>query len=277
MNPIHSLITKFAFVKFSPSYDKYTSYLSFIDRVNARFNENKDNNLSCSFDSTISSCSISSEIKEIKIPIRFYRYNDAKLTMLMCHGNAEDIGHCNPENLGNRYKVNICMFDYAGYGLHTLETSSEADCQSDVYSVYRYLIDTEKIDPSNIIVYGRSLGSYPACYLSHKLCTNKDYIPPRGLILISPLSSALKIVLPTTLPFSDMFKNYSLAPEITCLSLVIHGDKDEVIPYKCGREVAELLPSLTEFVTLYNRGNNDVSCDTYYDSINKFIALISIS
>jgi pimeloyl-ACP methyl ester carboxylesterase len=248
MNPIRNIVAKFAFIQFPASYSEEIKYLSFVDRTEIN---------SFAYD-------------DIKIPIRFFRYKDSKLTMLICHGNGEDIGYDNPSHIAEKFGVNICMFDYAGYGMHSLKTSSEEDCYKDVHAVYHHLVNVENIKPEDIIIYGRSLGSGPASYLAHKLCViNKT--PPRGLILISPLSSALKIILPCSILFSDMFKNYALAPHITCPSLVIHGNADTVVPYKCGQEVANLLPNLHEFVTLSNIGHNDIFVNSYYDSISTFI------
>ena len=97
-----NLISTVAFNPPSSSYDNNISYLEFI--IHTRHNE-------------------------YKIPIRYYVKNKNLPTMLICHGNAEDIGQSNPYTLSNEFDSNICLFDYAGYGLHSNKISSEYSCR----------------------------------------------------------------------------------------------------------------------------------------------------
>ena len=59
-----------------------------------------------------------------------------------------------------------------------------------------------KVAPENIILYGRSLGSGPTCYLAEKEKVG-------GVILHAPLMSVYRVIMQTlrfTLP-TDMFPN----------------------------------------------------------------------
>ena len=122
-----------------------------------------------------------------------------KYTILMCHGNAEDIGTAPIKDLATQWHANICVFDYAGYGMHTKRDPSEEDCYRDGQTVYGWLLK-QGILPNTLIIYGRSLGTGLACRLArYKSCLR--------LILVSPFMS----VMLTRLPFSlwgDMFPNY---------------------------------------------------------------------
>jgi len=207
-----------------------------------------------------------SYITKYNVPIRYYNSNHRK-TLLMCHGNAEDIGSANMENLSNLFQANICMFDYAGYGLHTNKYASEHACKQDVLAVYKYLTSDLLIDSSNIIIYGRSLGSGPACFLAHTLCKSKI---PTSLILVSPIKSATSTVAGMWLP-GDIFLNYTIAPYIGCKVLVLHGDQDRVVSFGDGLGLAGMFPNF-EFVTLNNRGHNDIELsEKYGENIRKFI------
>lgn len=61
------------------------------------------------------------------------------------------------------------MLEYTGYGDNPegLECS-EKYCYNDIKSVYQYLTQAMNIEPRDIILYGRSLGSGPTCYLAEK-------------------------------------------------------------------------------------------------------------
>jgi hypothetical protein len=101
---------KFAFIQFPPSCNAEIKYLSFANRTEIS---------SFSYD-------------DIKIPIRFCRHKDSKLTMFISHRNGEDMGHDDTYQIAREFGVNVCMFDYSGYGMHSLKTSSEEDCYKDV-------------------------------------------------------------------------------------------------------------------------------------------------
>jgi pimeloyl-ACP methyl ester carboxylesterase len=188
----------------------------------------------------------------------------------MCHGNAEDIGHASIDYLASQLSANICLFDYAGYGLHTCKVPSEANCQKDVVAVYEYLIQTKKIHPEKIVIYGRSLGSGPACYLAYHL--RDQYLRPQKLILVSPLRSGASIFTHSCIATPvDIFMNYRLAPYIQSSVLILHGDRDEVVPYECGEDLATRFPNLHRFHTLNGYSHNDIQSSSYYDEIKQFL------
>jgi pimeloyl-ACP methyl ester carboxylesterase len=197
---------------------------------------------------------------------------NSRLVMLMCHGNGEDIGHTDPCEIAHKFGVDVCTFDYAGYGLHDCKISSESACQKDVLTVYNYLIQNKGFLPENIIIHGRSLGSAMACYLAHHLCICEQV--PRGLILVAPLMSAIMTVFNLKCPW-DIFVNYNLAPFITCPTLIIHGDRDTIVPYWCGVELSKLFPKLDRFITLTGLGHSDMWVPDYYDGITDFVKKLS--
>lgn len=104
--------------------------------------------------------------------------------MLMCNGNGEDIGQSDPYELSRQFHTNICTFDYSCYGLHSNSNPSVNSSQSDVETVYQYLVDEKNIHPRNIVIYGRSLGTYVSCYLSSIIEETRC-----KLILVSHVSS----------------------------------------------------------------------------------------
>jgi pimeloyl-ACP methyl ester carboxylesterase len=240
------IISKFAFLPHPPSYGYMEPYLDFITREDMT----------------------SSYIDQYQIPIKYYHHDDDFPTMIICHGNSEDIGGTDPKLISKQFKCNVCLFDYAGYGLHSCREPSEYHCQQDVKTVYHYLVSDKKIPPNKIVIYGRSLGTGIACYLAHHLSKqNQD----NKLILVSPLLSCTHIVTDLWSP-CNMFMNYSLAPAIQSSTLIIHGDCDEVVPYEHGVKLSKLFTNLYEFVTLNGFGHNNIlASSTYYDTIYHFL------
>ncbi len=240
-----SIISRFAFIKMQPTYDKNLRYLDFAERS----------------DNLGTYCTV------YKIPVVYYHVCDSYPTMIICHGNAVDIGRIDVLSIAALFKVNVCAFDYAGYGLHSCEYSSEYDCKKDVEAVYNHLTDKYNVNASNIIIYGRSLGTGVACHLATK-------IDAMGLILISPLLSAAKVVTDWWIP-GDIFENYKIAPQIKCPTLIIHGNRDEVIPYSCGQQLSKLFPNLYMFVTAYGAGHNNIVDDLHDRSVDDFLIYLA--
>lgn len=255
---MNAVLSSIVFPRIFPSYNETLSDLLFVTR--------KDDDDLCSIGITH------------RIPVRIYNRKENKPMMLMCHGNGEDIGAYNPINYANLYDVNVCVFDYPGYGMHSNNSASEEGCQQDALTVYHYLVNDLSIDPNKIIIYGRSLGTAIACYLTHYLCTNCDELPPLGLILVSPMMSVLRIVMDHLLAFlipGDMLMNYIYAPSITCPTLIVHGNKDTVVPYSCGQQLSTYFTNLDSFVTIEDCGHNDIYCDKFQLALRSFIHRIT--
>jgi hypothetical protein len=120
-----------------------------------------------------------------KIPALFLQRKFAIYTILYSHGNAEDLGMLSSylADLSKILHVNILAYDYTGYGYsnrHLAKHSksmeklpSEQHCYADICAAYDYLIRLRGIPPRHIILFGRSIGSGPSCYLATKLNARK--------------------------------------------------------------------------------------------------------
>lgn len=106
---------------------------------------------------------------------------------------------------------------------------SEQQCYNDIQSAFEYLTQVKKVPPKNILMYGKSVGSGPTCWLTQRLCTESPLSPdsaedredcndcdgravssqaPGGVILHSPFLSVIRVVLDmgfTTI--GDLFPN----------------------------------------------------------------------
>ncbi len=183
-----------------------------------------------------------------KIPAFFIRRRNATQTILFSHGNAEDLGMMYPrmKDLAIVLGVNILAYEYTGYGLSipgpttrgkndgsrsegddriSNEGPSENMIYRNVEAAYRYLTEDRKIPPQQIVLYGRSLGSGPSCYLAAKTALSGNSVG--GLVLHSPFLSVYKVVADLNgLDMSlvgDLFHNERRARNIRCPTLIIHG------------------------------------------------------
>jgi len=178
-----------------------------------------------------------------QIPAFFVNSPDAHVTFLFSHGNAEDLGmmYQRMKTLARILKVNIMTYEYTGYGMSTGGPPTEAMCYKNIDAAYNYLTKVRKIPPNQVVLYGRSLGSGPSCYLAAK--TAKEGQSVAGIILHSPFLSVYRVVVDCGFTLvGDMFRNLDHAPKFRCPVLIIHGTKDEVVPFRHSQEFLTLIP-----------------------------------
>ena len=158
--------------------------------------------------------------------------------LLWCHGNAGSVIH-RLENLRELYRLglSIFIFDYRGYG-RSQGKPSEDGLYQDAIGAYDYLTRVRQIRSERIVVFGRSLGAAVAT----DLVSQK---PAAGLILESPFPSIAAVAqyhyggMPVHWLLGAEFKLIDRLPQLSLPTLVIHGDRDDIIPIEFGRQVFE--------------------------------------
>jgi pimeloyl-ACP methyl ester carboxylesterase len=177
------------------------------------------------------------------IPAFFIERPHATVTILFSHGNAEDLGMIYDwfNDLARVLKVNILAYDYTGYGKSSGGPPTEENCYADIEAAYQYLTEVRHIPPEQIVLYGRSLGSGPSCYLARKTADQGRSVS--GVILQSPLLSAYRVAFNFRFTMcGDKFPNIDRAPFIRCPVFIIHGTQDEVVPFWHGQELFTQIP-----------------------------------
>lgn len=177
-----------------------------------------------------------------RIPAFFAETPNAKVTILFSHGNAEDLGMIFDwfVDLARSLRVNVMAYDYSGYGKAD-GTVHEDNCYADIEAAYRYLREVRQLQPEQIVLYGRSLGSGPSCYLASK--TAREGRSIAGVILQSPLLSAYRVAFNFRFTMAgDKFPNIDYAPAIRCPVFIVHGTQDEVVPFWHGQDLFLALP-----------------------------------
>ena len=90
---------------------------------------------------------------------------------------------------------------------------SEEMCYLNIEAAYKYLREERNIPASQIVLYGRSLGSGPSCHLARKTALDGESVA--GLILHSPFLSIYRIVMDVGFGLvGDMFRNKTNAKDI---------------------------------------------------------------
>eukprot|EP00960_Hanusia_phi_P071450 767556-Hanusia_phi.AAC.6 len=145
-----------------------------------------------------------------RIPLVYVPWPGSKLTILFSHANAEDLGLIfhHLKTLSEVLHVNVVGYDYTGYG-HASGTPSELDCYADIAAVFAYLLQEKNILPSQVVLYGRSIGSGPSCELASR-------VEVGGLILQSAFTSCIRVAYDVKYTAFDAFCNLRKMPKIKC-------------------------------------------------------------
>lgn len=192
---------------------------------------------------------------------------NATYTILVSHGNAED--------LGVMYKFlqafqtqgyAVFAYDYQGYGT-SQGKPTEKNSYADEMAAYEYLTNQLKIDPQHIIAYGRSLGAALAVDLAAKK-------PIGGLIIESGFTSAFRVVFPFPLFFFDKYNNLAKIKQITCPILFIYGTKDTVISSTHSEKLYQAALSNPKMLYAVPGGGHNnllqIAGSQYWEQIKKF-------
>jgi len=194
----------------------------------------------------------------------------AKWTILFSHGNAEDLGTVLPfmqqfETLG----YSVLLYDYRGYGTSD-GSPSEKNTYHDVAAAYRWLVEEKKVDPKTIIVQGRSVGGGPSTWLA-------AHYKVGGLVLESTFLSAFRVKTKVAITPWDKFDSLKNIKETTCPVLVMHGRKDEVIPFWHGKKLYEAAPGKKMMLWIDGAQHNDyayLAGASYFSTFQKFVKLL---
>ena len=186
------------------------------------------------------------------IPCLFLRNTNSSKYMIFFHGNSEDI--FNVENIGLYFKtnlnMNIIIVEYPGYSIYMSKMKDPSQIYSDSLIVYNWVKNKLKVSNENIFIYGRSLGTSPAIYLSSK-------INPKALFLVSSFTSMKDIGSDKFCSWfvEDIFKSINFIDTIKCPILFIHGKEDSLISYSHSEKLNEKAEKINNNVYLEIRQN----------------------
>lgn len=195
-----------------------------------------------------------------------------RATIVYFHGNGGNLSIWAPILSGvARRGFSVLAVDYRGYGLSTGRPSERGlyrDVEATVARAW------QAFDGKVPMVYwGRSLGATMAAYAA----TMRQ---PRGLILESGFPDARSVIRSSPpLLLLSIFSSYRFATarhlqSVNMPVLVIHGDRDSVIPYSLGQALFEGIKGTKTFVTVAGGDHNDLAPpdpQPYWAAVERFV------
>ena len=213
-----------------------------------------------------------------RLVCRLYVHGDRVPTVLYFHGNGEVVSdHDALAPLFARCGANLFVAEYRGYGASE-GMPTFASLFSDAHVVLAYLrgVLERRGLPQRVVVFGRSLGGYPACELA---ATEPDL---NGLILESAAVNLRRLAARAgaggrTAELEELVRAHeSRLRSIRVPVLWIHGEQDELIPLESALEAFNLIGSAEKrFVLIPGAGHNDIlwrGLETYLGAVQAFIA-----
>jgi uncharacterized protein len=205
----------------------------------------------------------------------------ADITVIYFHGQSNNLGTTWPR-LEYLYPLgyNIAMVDPRGYGLST-GTPTESGLQIDERAIWDAVTTHAGVDPTRMVIYGRSLGSGLAIDLAFQLAART---PPAVLVTESAFASIASFVrdatyveLPASFVSSSSCDNLAKVPKIPSPYLLFHGSADDYVDPKYSQELfAAHAPAGPTVMTPVPGANHDdvpetLGLDTYRGDIQSFV------
>ncbi|MEP0753040.1 alpha/beta hydrolase [Trichocoleus sp. Lan] len=206
----------------------------------------------------------------VQISAAYLPNPNATYTILYSHGNAEDLFDVLSVRQGLRdMGFEVFAYDYRGYGT-SQGTPTERNSYRDIDAAYTYLTQQLGVPPNRIIAYGRSVGSGPAVDLASRQ-------PLAGLIVESAFITAFRVLTRIPIVPFDRFRNLDKIKKVRCPVLVMHGRRDEVIPFWHGEQLFAAANEPKRFLWVDEAGHNDfnwVAAQQSEKAVREFAQLV---
>lgn len=197
--------------------------------------------------------------------------SDDKPVIVWFHGNASNVEQAASATLPYmRQGYGVLLVEYRGYATNPGKPSEQG--LYDDGRAFLSWLTANGIDQSRIVLYGQSIGSGPALQMALEM---PDV---RALVLEAPFTSALDIArasypfLPVDMMMKDRYDNMSRIKKLETLLIVVHGERDAVVPLAMGQALFDAAPVLKSMVVLPASGHNDIN---HADVAAKVMSLLS--
>ncbi len=189
--------------------------------------------------------------------------------VIYLHGNADNL-----ERWG-RYAsdftskgADVLMYDYRSYGKSGGYFTQE-NALADALKMYDYIIKTHK--PQRVIIYGRSLGSGIATYLSTQRASSALVLETPYYSIADVWNSRIGIV--DVEPFIKInFPSYVWIKNTKAPVYIFHGTYDRVVPYKSGLKLSQCIDS--KLITIEKGDHKNLfESPVYHEHLKRILGL----
>ncbi|MEO0456083.1 MAG: alpha/beta hydrolase [Cyanobacteria bacterium P01_A01_bin.114] len=196
--------------------------------------------------------------------------------LLYLHGNGENIAaNLNHAHRYQQMGFSVLLFDYRGYGRSDGPFPSEQRVYEDAAVAWQYLTTQRQVAPSDIWIYGHSLGGAIAVDLAVK------HPEAAGLVVESSLSSMHQAVnatgqydwIPVNLILTQRFNSVAKLSSLQMPVLFIHGLEDDILPSDMSQLLYAAAPTPKTLWLVPGAGHNnvaEVAGEEYFRQVEAF-------
>ena len=178
--------------------------------------------------------------------------------ILYFHGNAGDLsGWQFVSEDFTAYGYKVFIIDYRGYGKSS-GSISEKGFYHDAEAAWQFLTDEKGVPSSNIIIYGRSIGTgVPVELATRHLC--------KGVVLESPYTSLPSLAnekFPLFFPgwyLKYRFDNLTKINSVKAPLILLHGSSDTLIPASHTQRLFDKFDGKKRMILFEGASHNDLN------------------
>ena len=195
-----------------------------------------------------------------------------KKTVVYFHGNAYNVEYHSqrkPVKIFYQKGYGLLLPEYRGYGNLKGKPSQES-MEKDAETAIKYLNGLD-IQNKDILLYGHSMGTYPAVYAAAKWGKEKPF---NGVILEAPFFSAesvgyayLKHLVPVHFLLKNKHPSNAYIRDIHTRLFIAHGKKDGIIPFDQGWQLYNYANEPKTFLRFDTGGHNNLPDFGLMDSV----------
>ena len=199
---------------------------------------------------------------------------EATRAVLFCHGNSNNMSaDLDAIKVFHGLGLHALVFDYRGYG-KSEGTPDEEGTYADAEAAWKYLTETRKTDPKDILIWGRSLGAAIAAELALRHA-------PRALILEAAFTSLkdLAAQMYPHFPVKWLLRSqYDTAAKLSrlagCPVLIVHSREDEVVPFDQGERVYQAARDPKHFLEIKGPHRGLPYQPGYEEGLRRFLLVV---
>jgi fermentation-respiration switch protein FrsA (DUF1100 family) len=164
--------------------------------------------------------------------------------------------------------IGLVAIEYRGYG-GSEGSPSETGLFADADAAYAFAASHYR--PDQIVFWGESLGTGLAIHLAAEK-------PVGRVILEAPFTSAAAVAaqrywfMPVRLLMKDQFRSDERIQKVTAPILILHGLKDQVVPYAMGEQMFDLTKAKKHIVRFLDGGHEDLDRYGALHAVARFLA-----
>ncbi|MEH1970511.1 alpha/beta hydrolase [Nostoc sp.] len=182
--------------------------------------------------------------------------------LLYLHGNGINIGaNIAHANRFHQLGFSVLLIDYRGYGRSEGMFPNEKRVYEDAIAAWNYLVQQQEIPPSQIFIYGHSLGGAIAIDLAVK------HPEAAGLIVESSFTSIRDLItyrnmfwmFPVDLILTQRFESIKKLPNLKMPVLFIHGAVDLTVPSFMSQKLYAVAPEPKQLLLVPGADHNNTA------------------